>query len=104
MDDIIRESKQRKDYLEESKQNLTDEISKRIKTTMIGAINSIEKNFDEELNGENPDLGFLKKFKEVRKRILDLGNEQILRVKSDVENYNVEWKRFQPKDLIEDKT
>lgn len=103
MDDIIREKKQREVYLQESKDNLTDEISKKIKTTMIGAINAIEKNFEDKLNGEDPDFDFLKKFKEVRKSILDLGNEQILRAKNEINNYNVEWKNFQPKDLIEDK-
>lgn len=55
----------------------------RIKTTMIGAIDAIKQEFTYEIeNDEN----FRKRFLELRRRILDLGNNQIRLEKKDQEN------------------
>lgn len=53
---------------------------KRIRTTMIGAIDSVERNFSEEIKN-SPD--FKNKFSIVRKEILDLGNKQIRNLKDE---------------------
>lgn len=57
-------------------------MEKRIKTTMIGSIDILEKEFKEELK----DKEFLGRFLKVRKSILDLGNHQIYLHKKDREN------------------
>lgn len=55
---------------------------KRIKTTMIGSIDLIEKKFAEEINSSEE---FRNKFQELRKEILDLGNNQIRIYKKNLE-------------------
>lgn len=52
---------------------------KRIRTTMIGSIDAIEKVFAEEMN----DPKFKSKFITLRKEILDLGNKQIRNLKEE---------------------
>jgi hypothetical protein len=95
--------KKKKEYEELSKKLLLDEITKRIKTTMIGSLDSIEKTFTSYFSSDDTRLDFLEKFKEARKRILDLGNEQILKVKEELEDYIVENKSHIPKNLVKRK-
>lgn len=95
--------KRKKEYEELSKKLLLDEITKRIKTTMIGSLDSIEKTFSSYFSSEDTRLDFLEKFKEARKRILDLGNEQMLKVKDELEDYIVENKSHIPKNLVKRK-
>jgi hypothetical protein len=99
IDDI----KKKKEYEELSKKLLLDEITKRIKTTMIGSLDSIEKTFTSYFSSDDTRLDFLEKFKEARKRILDLGNEQILKVKEELEDYLIENKSHIPKNLVKRK-
>lgn len=87
---------QKKKLEEESKKLLLSDVSKRIKTTMIGSLDSVEKI----LSPFFTDPDFLERFKDLRKRILDLGNEQIIRVEKDLESYCVERTDFRPANLI----
>jgi hypothetical protein len=99
----IDDMKKKKEYEELSKKLLLDEITKRIKTTMIGSLDSIEKTFTSYFSSDDTRLDFLEKFKEARKRILDLGNEQILKIKEELEDYLVENKSHIPKNLVKRK-
>lgn len=59
----------------------------KIKTTMIGAIAEIEKEFNEELQ----DKEFNDRFNRIREAILDRGNGQIRSLKSEILNYIIEY-------------
>jgi hypothetical protein len=95
--------KRKKDNEEISKKILLDDISKKIKTTMIGSLDAIEKCFSTYFSDEETRMDFLEKFRDARKRILDLGNEQILKIKDDINNYNIESKSYVPKNLVKRK-
>ena len=103
MDEIIKQSKQKKDHEEESKKMILNDVSKKIKTTMVGSLDAIEKTFSSYFIDDNIKYDFSEKFREARKRILDLGNEQILKVKEDLDNYNIECKNHNPKNLVKRK-
>jgi len=84
--------KQRSDkYKEQSKERLSDNIKKKIKTTMIGAISSIEDHFGELLDSDES-LSAL--FQNVRADILDKGNHQLRNVDVELSQYDVEWNRY----------
>lgn len=98
------EKRQRKAEREELlkkkyKERLQTIIEKKLKTTMVGAINSIEKHFGFLWEGDKEDLSpteleIREIFEEARKEIFDLGNKQIRNMKEELENYEVEWKRY----------
>lgn len=84
---------------QQSKQRLKSEITKRINTTMIGAISSIEKYFGKLFgyNEENltPEQKQNEKiFEAMRSEILDKGNAQIRAFESDLANYDVTSNKF----------
>ena len=103
MDELIKEQIQRKKHEEESKRLILGDISQKIKTTMIGSLDAIEKTFSSYFTDEEVKLDFLEKFRDVRKRILDLGNEQILKVSKELDNYDIECKNFKPVNLVKRK-
>ena len=91
--------KQRNDrYLEASKDRLSKILKKKIQTTMIGALSSIEENFgflwDE--NGEQTkDKEILRQvYDKVRSEILDKGNNQARNIDAELAQYKVEWLRY----------
>jgi hypothetical protein len=77
-------------YEESSKKRLLTITSKKIDTTMIGAINAIEKEFVKELS--DPD--FYDKFQQVRSKILDNGNNQKRNLAEEFEQYDIHWNRY----------
>jgi len=82
-----------------SKDRLRKEINKRINTTMIGAIASIEKYFGKMWGFENQDVTpqqerLREVFEELRSEILDKGNAQIRNIESELSSYDVVWNRF----------
>jgi transcription termination factor Rho len=89
------EDKKKIKYKEDSKDRLKKIFRKKIQTTMIGALDTIEKN-----------LGFLweddtqqsKQLKEiydvVRQEILDRGNDQMRNMDAELNQYEVEWLRY----------
>jgi hypothetical protein len=85
---------------ERSKTRLKKEVKKRIQTTMIGSISSIEKFFgflwgeesDDELTKEQARMRDI--FEEMRTEILDKGNSQIRSTDSEIENYDVVWNMY----------
>lgn len=85
---------------ERSKTKLKKEVKKRIQTTMIGAISSIEKYFgflwgeesDNELTKDQERMRDI--FEDMRTEILDKGNSQLRNVDAEIENYDVTWNKY----------
>lgn len=74
-----------------SKEKLTKDTIKKIKTTMIGAIASIEEHFEMYFEDEN----FREIFEELREEILDKGNKQIRALELELKQYSVKWNRHE---------
>ena len=85
------EQKTKTNYKKDSKERLKKIARKKIQTTMIGALDTIEKH-----------LGFLWEndskmrtiYETVRQDILDRGNDQIRNLDSELEQYDIEWLRY----------
>lgn len=95
----IRDSK----YKTDSRDRLAKILKKKIQTTMIGALSSMEEN-----------LGFLWKnesggpltqeqevlkniYNKIRSEILDRGNNQARNIDAELAQYDIEWLRYQIK-------
>ena len=103
--ELIREKSDYKNRREEnykiqSKDRLSKIIRRKIETTMIGALSTIEENFgflwgqgqDEPLTEEQEIMKDL--FQNVRSQILDRGNNQARNVDAELAQYDVEWKKY----------
>ena len=104
-DDLIRSSRKYKTtkedkYKETSKDRLYKISKKKVETTMIGALSSIEKHFgflwghesQEDLSPEEQHIKYI--YDEVRSEILDKGNNQIRNLESEISQYEVKWLRY----------
>lgn len=93
----MRKLDQDKLYKEQSKDRLEQTINKRIRTTMIGALASIEKHFsflwDDSLPEEIKDK-HLQIYDSLRREILDRGNDQIRITKGEIANFEVNWLKY----------
>lgn len=78
------------EYMEKSKELLEENACKKIKTTMIGALESIEKFFGEFMDDEKLQEAFVK----TREDILNKGNKQIKNMKKELSSYNISRKRY----------
>ena len=85
-------------FKEISKDRLYQLAKKKIQTTMIGALDSIEKNFSflwESEGDPSPEQTQLKSiFEEARAEILDRGNTQIRNLQAEMTHYDISWKRY----------
>jgi hypothetical protein len=86
-------------YAEQSKIRLTKVMTTKIKTTMIGALASIENHFGflwEPRDGQNSveQIQMREIFEKLREEILNNGNNQIRNATSELQQYNVEWLRY----------
>jgi transcription termination factor Rho len=85
-------------YKEVSKDRLFQIAKKKVQTTMIGALDTIEKSFgflwqtDSELTQEQVQLKSI--FENARSEILDRGNTQIRNLEAEISHYDVSWKRY----------
>ena len=85
-------------YKEVSKDRLFQIAKKKGQTTMIGALDTIEKSFgflwqtDAELTQEQVQLKSI--FENARSEILDRGNTQIRNLEAEISHYDVSWKRY----------
>jgi len=94
--------KRREDRFKEiSKDRLYQISKKKVQTTMIGALSSVETHFgflwgigqdSVELTPEQEELKSI--FDEVRSEILDRGNTQIRNLEAEISNYDIHWKRY----------
>ena len=100
--DSIDYKKSREDrYKEVSKDSLFKASKKRIQTTMIGALSTIEEHFgflwgfelpEEQLTPEQKHVKSI--FEDVRAKILDRGNTQIRSLESEFVNYEISKKKY----------
>ena len=86
--------------LEADKDKLQQLIIKSIKTTMVGAVASVEEKMGD-LWGQNKktpltveEQRMMELFMELRKEILDKGNTQIRNIKQLMDGYTVEFSGF----------
>ena len=93
--------KQREDrYKVDSKDRLSKILRKKIETTMIGALSSIEENFGFLWsNADNSPLTHEQEimndvYQKVRSEILDKGNSQARNVDAELGQYEVEWLKY----------
>ena len=86
-------------YKAESKERLSKVLKKKIETTMIGALSTIEQHFgflwnvdDGQLTKEQLEMKAL--YNKVRSEILDKGNAQARNIDAELSQYEVEWQRY----------
>ena len=82
---------------EAAKDRLLRVATKKVQTTMIGAISTIEKCLDFLWDDDNPTPEQEKLrniFEEMRSEILDRGNTQIRNLENEFQNYDVTFKRY----------
>jgi transcription termination factor Rho len=86
---------------EVSKDSLFKSCKKKIQTTMIGALDTVEKSFgflwgfdeNDEITPEQKQLKEI--YEEARAKILDKGNTQIRNLESEFSGYDINKKRYQ---------
>ena len=81
----------KKQYKASSRDRLGKIITTKIKTTMIGALETIEQNFGF-LWEDSVEMREL--YEKVRNEILDRGNNQIRNITTELEQYDIEWLRY----------
>lgn len=86
-------------YKLDSKDRLAKILKKKIQTTMIGALSTIEENFgflwntnSGELTKEQEHMKEL--YNKVRSEILDKGNNQARNIDAELSQYEIEWLRY----------
>ena len=87
-------------YREISRDRLYQIAKKKIQTTMIGALSSVEAHFgflwgigeDEDFTPEQEQIKAI--FEEARSEILDRGNTQIRNLEAEISNYDINSKRY----------
>ena len=103
-DKLIRDRSEYKQTREEkykydSKDRLSKILKKKVQTTMIGAISSIEDHFSFLWNAEESEMTEEKKFmyeafQKVRSQILDKGNTQARNVDAELNQYEIRWMKY----------
>jgi|TARA_R110000744_G_scaffold96394_2_gene186289 hypothetical protein len=103
-DEFIRDKSQYKEarterYKYDSKDRLSKILKKKVQTTMIGAISSIEDHFAFLWTAEDSEMTTEKKFmyetfQKVRSEILDKGNTQSRNLDAELNQYEVKWMRY----------
>ena len=91
----LREEKYRSD----SKQRLSKILRKKIETTMIGALSSIEEHFGFLWTEGSPYEGeekaaMLDLYNKIRSEILDKGNTQARNVDAELAQYDLKWLKY----------
>lgn len=104
-DELIRtqseyKSKREDRYKQDSRDRLSKILKKKVETTMIGALSSIEDHFSFLWTSQEDTLSPEQKimydlFQKVRSEILDKGNTQSRNVDAELAQYDVKWLRYQ---------
>jgi len=83
-------------YKHDSKDRLAKILKKKVETTMIGALSSVEEHFSFLWTGENtPEQKIMHDlFQKVRSEILDKGNTQARNIDAELAQYDVKWLRY----------
>lgn len=86
-------------YKADSKDRLSKILKKKIQTTMIGALSTIEEHFGFLWNNDHGNLTpeqlkMKDLYNQVRSEILDRGNNQARNIDAELSQYDVEWLRY----------
>jgi hypothetical protein len=86
-------------YQLDSKDRLSKILKKKVQTTMIGALSTMEKYFGFLWNSDTGKLTedqkkMLELYQAMRSEILDKGNHQARNIDAELSQYNVEWLRY----------
>lgn len=99
---IVAQRKQENDdkYKETSKKRMIENVCKRMRTNMIGALAAFEESFGElwgkgkkTLNSAEQDCYNI--WQDTRAKILDQGNNNIRIVQEEISQYDCHWNRYQ---------
>ena len=100
MDSLNNYKKAREEkYKIESRDRLSRILKKKIQTTMIGALSSIEENFGFLWNSASGELTKDQKamkdlYQKIRSEILDKGNNQARNIDAELAQYDIEWLKY----------
>jgi CRISPR/Cas system CSM-associated protein Csm2 small subunit len=86
-----------KKYKADSKERLSKILKKKIQTTMIGALSSMEENLRFLWEQDSPKVSKAQMkeiYNKIRSEILDRGNNQARNVDAELAQYEVEWLRY----------
>ena len=88
--------KEREAFLDASRERLKTACLKKIDTTMIGALDAIEKELSELIGDcSHADQIMLKEaFLRARSKILDNGNNQKRAISDEIRHYIVDWQMY----------
>jgi len=94
----LRENK----YKSDSKDRLSKILKKKIQTTMIGALSTIEENLgylwgNNVANPSEEQKNMKVVYEKIRSEILDRGNNQARNIDAELSQYDVEWLRYSVK-------
>lgn len=94
-----REAYAREKQKEGSARRLLSNVETKIRTTFIGAISRIEEKFGHlwGLDNDTPSASQVKMRKlwdDLRKEILDHGNNQIRALRKEFDQYDIDWNRY----------
>ena len=86
-------------YNSDSKDRLSKILKKKVITTMIGSLSSIEKHFGFLWEGNPEDLTDEQRmmydlYQKTRQEILDKGNAQAKNVDAELAQYDIKWLRY----------
>lgn len=82
-------------YKTDSKDRLSKIMRKKIQTTMIGALSSIEENFGFLWDDDSEQAKLCKDiYDKIRSEILDKGNNQARNIDAELSHYDVEWLKY----------
>ena len=103
-DDLIRTQSEYKSlredkYRVDSKHRLSKILKKKVETTMVGALSSVEDHFSFLWTSDSKELTPEQKvmfdtFQKVRSEILDKGNTQARNIDAELNQYDVKWLRY----------
>lgn len=102
-DDLIKDQVEYKNirgekYRSDSKERLAKILKKKVQTTMIGALSSVEENFGFlwDSKGEMSEQQKLMHdlYQKIRSEILDKGNTQARNIDAELSQYEVKWLRY----------
>lgn len=104
INDLIRQKKEYKQvrddkYRQDSRDRLAKIVKKKVETTMIGALSSIEQHFgflwenkDGKLTQEQQIMFDL--YQKIRSEILDKGNTQSRNIDAELAQYDINWLKY----------
>ena len=88
-------------YKLESKERLSKILKKKIQTTMIGALSTLEEHlgflWDNEESSEEDKQIMKDLYQKIRSEILDKGNNQARNIDAELSQYDVEWLKYSVK-------